>query len=132
MNPGVARTTNSRMPAVRPFLILAGLSFGAAAGCASTPRRVVLPECIAPGGASVAVIGAVRSPGAYRVDSLREALARAGGPTPLGLHVVDVRRRGCGGKITVVRVDIDAIDAGDEPDVAVAPGDIVFVPERDI
>jgi polysaccharide biosynthesis/export protein len=69
--------------------------------------------------------GQVAQPGEYRIEGdmmLFEALARAGGVTPLGsASRVEVRRRGPDNKVTTVKVD---------KHLRIEPGDVIIVKER--
>ncbi len=78
----------------------------------------------------VYVIGEVRAPGAYEVNSLStvlSALARAGGPTDVGSYRrIEVRRAG---RVVSLLDLYDYLLAGNsQKDVRLEQGDIVFVP----
>jgi protein involved in polysaccharide export with SLBB domain len=82
---------------------------------------------------NVHVLGAVQSPRA--VDyvnqlTLLQALAQAGGPLRRDAHLSQVAIvRGSLSQPRVATVDVSAILAGQAPDIALEPQDIVFVPE---
>jgi polysaccharide export outer membrane protein len=84
---------------------------------------------------SVSVLGAVRSPGVYKLPvgdgaSVLNAIARAG-----GLHDrasksgIQVKRRDASGDETVLKVDLGDILSGEKPDVILREGDVVVVKE---
>ena len=78
---------------------------------------------------SVAVVGAVARPGSVliaRAPTVLSAIVQVGGFSPVGnrRHVV-IRR---GGKS--YRVDVAAIVEGEIPDIPLARGDVVWVPEQ--
>ena len=79
------------------------------------------------------VLGQVAKPGPYPFDgrmTVIDAVALAGGTTKLAdADDTRVTRTGADGKQTVVIVRAGSIGQGKEPDVALQPGDIVFVPE---
>ncbi len=79
------------------------------------------------------VLGQVARPGPYPFDgrmTVIDAVALAGGTTKLAdADDTRVTRTGADGKQTVVIVRAGSIGQGKEPDVALQPGDIVFVPE---
>jgi len=84
----------------------------------------------------VSVLGDVRSPGPYVVDSdttLFRLLSLAGGPTPSASDTVEILRTEPDGKIEHLAVDLQGLaDPGTAPDAAeikVAGGDQVYVPE---
>lgn len=78
------------------------------------------------------VSGYVNHPGAFpyqRPTSVLRAVALAGG---LNLRkaspsAVEVRRPGRGGEVEVIEVDLDAIAAGEAPDIPIYAGDSVIV-----
>ena len=81
------------------------------------------------------VLGQVGKPGSYPFDgqvSVIEAIAMAGGTTKLadGNRVLLTRERD--GKTLRVVVEVARIERGQSPDVELAPGDILFVPESPI
>ena len=59
-----------------------------------------------------------------------EAISRAGGFTPLAARNDTVLTRNIDGELRRFRVPVDRITRGQEADVAVSAGDIIFVPER--
>jgi polysaccharide export outer membrane protein len=69
--------------------------------------------------------GQVVKPGEYRIEGdmmLYEAIARAGGVTPMGsTSRVDVRRRGPDGQVTEVK---------NKKNLRIQPGDVIDVKER--
>ena len=84
----------------------------------------------------VSVLGAVRSPGRFVVESrttLLDALAQAGGITESGGDVVAILRPDASGKVVRTTVDLNGLSNGSVP--ASMPmlrgGDSIFVPEAD-
>lgn len=81
----------------------------------------------------VFVLGQVAKPGAVTVSNGRmtviEAIAAAGGTTKLADASRALLTRDKDGKQVRVAVDVAAIGKGQAPDVALQPGDILFVPE---
>lgn len=71
------------------------------------------------------ITGQVAQPGEYRIETgmmLFQALARAGGVTPLGsASRVEIRRRGPNDKFT---------DLKGKKDMRIEPGDVIRVKER--
>jgi polysaccharide biosynthesis/export protein len=80
------------------------------------------------------VAGAVRAPGIYSPAyyvTVSEAIALAGGPDQFAnADEVVLIRGGQGGKKRRIPIDYDAILEGDQPeqDIAILPGDTVYVP----
>jgi polysaccharide export outer membrane protein len=86
--------------------------------------------------AKIAVLGEVHSPGPFVIPdgqglSVTSAITLAGGMTPDSDQVrADVLRQGSNGKPVVIPVNIASILKGDPsaPDLALQPGDILYVP----
>lgn len=83
----------------------------------------------------VAVLGQVRTPGIYSIDSsttLIDLLAQAGGETKAGANTVYILRTSSGGEIRRLAVNLQGLaDAGTAPEAAVVTmrgGDQVYVP----
>ena len=83
-------------------------------------------------GSQVAVLGHVNRPGRYPMETLNnklsDVLALAGGITPLGsdtVTLIGVRE----GKPVRMEIDVPAMfqGAGAEPDIAIHPGDAIYV-----
>jgi protein involved in polysaccharide export with SLBB domain len=122
-------------------MLRVALAFGLitiAGTCASTSAapgtKPQLPPACAPAG-TVSVVGNVRHPATNmpaRGLTVRRAIALAGGTTVLAWHGgTMVRRQTCQG-IVQVRIDLRAILEGESPDFALAPGDVLYVPERHV
>jgi protein involved in polysaccharide export with SLBB domain len=81
----------------------------------------------------VFVLGQVAKPGAVTVNNGRmtviEAIAAAGGTTKLADASRALLTRDKDGKQVRVGIDVAAIGKGQAPDIALQPGDIIFVPE---
>lgn len=81
----------------------------------------------------VFVLGQVGKPGPIAIEAGKmtviEAIARAGGTTKLADASRALLTREHAGKQIRVSVDVGAIGRGQEPDVELQPGDILFVPE---
>ena len=84
---------------------------------------------------SVSVLGAVRSPGVYKLPmgdgaSILNAIARAGGlddrASKGGIHI---KRRDPSGEETILKVDLGDVLSGKDPDVVLQEGDVVVVKE---
>ncbi len=84
---------------------------------------------------SVSILGAVRSPGVYKLPmgdgaSILNAIARAGGlddrASKGGIHI---KRRDPTGEETILKVDLGDILSGKDPDVVLQEGDVVVVKE---
>ena len=81
---------------------------------------------------SISVLGEVRAPQSFpllKQTRVSEAIARVGGPVFTGSesHIRVVRSGG--GEAVVYRVDLDAIQSGDQrTNIVLAEGDIVYVP----
>jgi polysaccharide export outer membrane protein len=75
--------------------------------------------------ATFSITGEVRSPGEYRIEGemlLFQAIARAGGLTPLGSALrTEIRRRGPDDKF---------VDIKGKSDTRIEPGDVIKVKER--
>jgi polysaccharide export outer membrane protein len=82
----------------------------------------------------VTVDGEVQQPGRYVVESdltVTGAISSAGGLTRFGSNNVKVRRtRTETGQPEILEVDLKAVRAGKEPDLALLPNDVVSVPRR--
>ncbi|MDP9140311.1 MAG: SLBB domain-containing protein, partial [Pseudomonadota bacterium] len=81
----------------------------------------------------VSVLGAVRTPGRYAVDSkatVLDVLAQAGGTTENGSDVIVLLRPDKTGKTTRQPIDLRGLSQGDRPPptLAVHGGDSIFVP----
>jgi polysaccharide export outer membrane protein len=79
------------------------------------------------------VDGAVGKPGSYplgRNYTVSQALATAGGINPelADYSAVSINRRGAGGKVEAIPVDLNAVMAGTAHDPQVMPDDVVLVP----
>ncbi len=84
---------------------------------------------------SVSVLGAVRSPGVYKLPmgdgaSILIAIARAGGlDDRASKGGVQIKRRDPTGEETILKVDLGDILSGKDPDVVLQEGDVVVVKE---
>lgn len=81
----------------------------------------------------VSVIGAVRTPGSYPLQSgigVVEAVSLAGGFTALANRDATLLTRRVNGELRTFSVAVDRISNGQEPDVRLRAGDILHVPER--
>lgn len=81
----------------------------------------------------ISVIGAVRSPGNFPFRSgltAVESISLAGGFTSLANRDGTIVTRRVNGEIRRLRVPIDRVSTGQEPDLRLRAGDIVHVPER--
>ncbi len=81
----------------------------------------------------VSVIGAVREPGSYPLQTgmgVVEAVSLAGGFTALANRDGTLLTRHVNGQLRTFSVPVDRISSGQEPDVTVRAGDILHVPER--
>ncbi|MGF1466071.1 MAG: polysaccharide biosynthesis/export family protein [Sandaracinaceae bacterium] len=81
----------------------------------------------------VTVTGAVRSPGNFEIVpglTVVQAINLAGGFTDLANRDGTVVRRRVDGELRLYSVQVDAITRGQEEDVPMRSGDIIFVPER--
>jgi len=82
----------------------------------------------------VTVDGEVNKPGRYAVESdltVTGAISLAGGRTRFGADDVRVRRKDPDtGGVTVIKVDLDHVRDGKEPDLALLPNDVIDVPRR--
>jgi protein involved in polysaccharide export with SLBB domain len=81
----------------------------------------------------ISVLGAVAKPGTLPLVpgmTIVQAVSQAGGFTPLASKDDTVVTRRVNDKLQRYRISMTKITRGDEDDVAVNPGDIIFVPER--
>jgi protein involved in polysaccharide export with SLBB domain len=84
---------------------------------------------------SVSVLGAVRSPGIYKLPvgegaSLLRAIAQAGGLNDRASKSgIQVKRRLDSGGQTVMKIDLGKILSGENPDVLLEEGDVIVVKE---
>jgi polysaccharide export outer membrane protein len=84
---------------------------------------------------SISVLGAVRSPGVYKLPmgdgaSILNAIARAGGlDDRASKGGVQIKRRDPSGEETILKVDLGDILSGKDPDVILQEGDVVVVKE---
>lgn len=84
---------------------------------------------------SVSVLGAVRSPGIYKLPvgegaSLLRAIARAGGLTERASKSgIQVKRREEAGQENILKVDLGKVLSGEEPDVILREGDVIVIKE---
>ena len=81
----------------------------------------------------VSVLGEVRTPGRYPIESrmtVLDLLALAGGTTQNGDNVVSLLRPAADGSVTRYSIDLLSLSSPDQPLSSLAPqaGDIVFVP----
>ena len=83
----------------------------------------------------VSILGAVRSPGVYKVPmgdgaSILNAIARAGGlDDRASKGGVQIKRRDATGGEAILKVDLGDILSGKDPDVILQEGDVVVVKE---
>jgi polysaccharide export outer membrane protein len=82
----------------------------------------------------VTVDGEVNKPGRYAVESdltVTGAISLAGGRTRFGADDVRVRRKDPhSGEVTVLKIDLDDVRDGKEPDLVLLPNDVIDVPRR--
>jgi polysaccharide export outer membrane protein len=84
---------------------------------------------------SVSILGAVRSPGVYKLPvgdgaSILNAVARAGGLNDRASKSgIQIKRRDASGEETILKVDLGDILSGKDPDVVLQEGDVVVVKE---
>ena len=84
---------------------------------------------------SVSVLGAVSSPGVYKLPvgdgaSVLNAVARAGGLSDRASKGgVQIKRRNASGEEKVVKVDLGDILSGKDPDFVLQEGDVIVVKE---
>jgi len=82
----------------------------------------------------VMVMGAVNQPGRYQMIApvtVSQLVAAAGGITALGYrNGTTLTRTTFEGKRIRVRIALENVLEGSQPDVPLYPGDMVFVPER--
>ena len=81
---------------------------------------------------SVSVVGAVGSPGVYKLPvgngaTLLRAIALAGGLQPRASKNIQVKRPSSGGEETVIKVDLGDIMSGKRADFILEEGDVVIV-----
>jgi polysaccharide export outer membrane protein len=79
------------------------------------------------------VDGAVGKPGSYSLGrnyTLSQALATAGGVNVelADYSAISINRRGTGGRMEMISVDLNAVKEGKAPDPQVKPDDVVLVP----
>ena len=128
------------------FALLVLAASVAACGSTRSPRPFDLPRAprhAPPTGAHatvveheqrVFVVGAVKRPGAFRYDdamTLTRAVTLAGGLIPTAYRRIEVTRS-YGDTKRRASVSLDAIVDGAIPDVPLDPGDMIYVPERDL
>lgn len=80
----------------------------------------------------VYVLGEVKTPGPFKYEenmTIIGAIARAGGTTPMAASNRTVVTREISGKQERMVVPVNSIGRGEEKDVLLKPGDIIFVPE---
>ena len=84
---------------------------------------------------SVSILGAVRSPGIYKLPvgegaSLLRAIALAGGLNDRASKGgIQIKRGGEMGEASIMKVDLGKILSGEKPDVLLTEGDVVIVKE---
>jgi len=84
---------------------------------------------------SVSILGAVRSPGVYKLPvgdgaSVLNAVARAGGlDDRASKSGIQIKRRDSSGEETLLKVDLGDILSGKKPDFLLQEGDVVVVKE---
>jgi len=81
----------------------------------------------------VSVMGAVANPGTFQLEpgmTVVQAISMAGGFSSLADRDGTVVTRRVGGEIVRYRVPVARVTKGQAKDIAVAAGDIIFVPER--
>jgi polysaccharide export outer membrane protein len=81
----------------------------------------------------VSVMGAVANPGTFALEpgmTVVQAISMAGGFSSLADRDGTVVTRHVGAEIVRYRVPVDRVTKGQAEDIAVAAGDIIFVPER--
>jgi len=81
---------------------------------------------------SISVVGAVKSPGVYKLPAgrgatLLRAITLAGGLGPRASKNVQVKRQSASGEDTVVKVNLGDIMSGKKPDFVLKEGDVVIV-----
>ena len=81
---------------------------------------------------SISVVGAVRSPGVYKLPAsegatVLRAIALAGGLKDRASKDLQVKRQSTLGAETLLKVDLGAILSGKKPDVVLREGDVVIV-----
>ena len=128
----------ARRPGNQPRMIRIAIAIGVVAACAAPAPRYhfVMPTASAapepgPGEPRVAVLGQITHPGMIRFHpglTVIGAIVDAGGFTELAeRHRIQIDRGH-----TRTHVSISEIVDGRAPDVALAPDDVVLVPEGDI
>ena len=87
---------------------------------------------VVPGGGNVMVVGWVEQPGYFQVGSgltVLGAIGAAGGPMyAADTHEVTLIRNNASGTKSAIRVDMDKITHGEEPDIPVKANDVIDVP----
>ena len=81
----------------------------------------------------ISVVGAVADPGAFALEpgmTVVQAISMAGGFSSLADRDGTVVTRRVGDETVRYRVPVEQVTRGQAPDIEVAAGDIIFVPER--
>lgn len=81
----------------------------------------------------ITVMGAVAQSGTFPMTAgltVVQAISAAGGFSPLANRNGTVLTRRVGGELTRYRIQVNSISRGQEQDIPVQAGDIVYVPER--
>ena len=82
---------------------------------------------------SIYVYGRVRVPGSYDVNediTLMQAISFAGGVAERAKKTkVRIMRRRADGTQEIIQVNLEEIEDGEKPDLAIQPGDVIIVPE---
>jgi polysaccharide biosynthesis/export protein VpsN len=81
----------------------------------------------------IVLLGQVQEPGSFPVTpgmTLLQAISLGGGLTSVAQASNVSLSRTNGGKVKTVTLDVTAISEGRAPDVALQPGDRIYVPER--
>lgn len=81
----------------------------------------------------VSVVGAVANPGTFPLEpgmTVVQAISMAGGFSSLADRDATVVTRHNGDELVRYRVPVERVTKGQAADIAVAAGDIIFVPER--
>lgn len=88
---------------------------------------------VVPNAEMIYVQGEVRAPSAMKYTSVltvARAIAQAGGTTQMGAPGrIDLNRLD-GAKRVHMKVDLEKILKGETPDLALRPGDVIYVPTR--
>jgi polysaccharide export outer membrane protein len=91
---------------------------------------------VVPGGGNVMVVGWVEQPGYFQVGSgltVLGAIGASGGPMyAADTHEVTLIRSIASGGKSTIRVDMDKISQGEEPDIPVKANDVIDVPYSDL